>query len=530
MIGRGIAFLCLLVILSGDIVHAQVSEIAQPTENEPSNRTPAVAASVKIDGKALFEVLGTRSFPAKKRAAAIEIRIIEAAESDNKAGESVTVRREGTRHSIYAGQTLIMILTEPDAALEGVTMEHLEELRRIQIQENILSYKHDRTSAAITKGVLFTLLWTVIYVIFLLGLRFLRRLWNKFVRARISAWVKKLEAGSGKIIDASSALAVQRLLSRATWITVVALATFFYAGRVLNEFALTKAVAGFLLGTLAVPFISFLKTGADELPNLLILGFIYLLARFSLKLTHLVFSNIEAGIIKLEGFDRRWVWPTHRIAHFAITISAIVIAFPYIPGAQTPAFQGATVLLGLMLTLGANSIASNFLSGLVVVYKRTVNVGDRINVGETIGVVESMSVLDTHLRTFENELVSIPNSVILASEVVNLTQTEGTNGLLIKVAVGIGYDENPEFVEELLLTAASKVNYLKRTPKPFVLTSKLGNHDVTYELHAYLKSGSRRIVARSHLNRAILDAFNSVGVQIMTPFYTSNPQSAKIPN
>jgi small-conductance mechanosensitive channel len=183
-----------------------------------------------------------------------------------------------------------------------------------------------------------------------------------------------------------------------------------------------------------------------------------------------------------------------------------------------------------MLTLGANSIASNFLSGLVVVYKRTVNVGDRINVGETIGVVESMSVLDTHLRTFENELVSIPNSVILASEVVNLTQTEGTNGLLIKVAVGIGYDENPEFVEELLLTAAGKVNHLKRTPKPFVLTSKLGNHDVTYELHAYLKSGSRRIVARSHLNRAILDAFNSVGVQIMTPFYTSDPQFAKIPD
>ena len=530
MIGRGIALLCLLVVLSGGFVHAQVYETTQTTENEPSNRPPALTALVKIDGKALFEVLGTRSFPAKKRAATIENRIIGVAESDSEGGVSVTVRRESRRHSIYAGQTFIMFLTEPDAALEDIAMENFEELRRIQIQESILSYKEDRSSAAITKGFLFALLWTVIYVFFLLGLRFLRRLWSKFVRARISAWVKKLEEGSGRIIDASSALAVQKLLSRATWITVVALATFYYAGRVLNEFALTKALAGFLLGTLAVPFISFLKTGADELPNLLILGFIYLLARFSLKLTHLVFSNIEAGIIKLEGFDKRWVWPTHRIAHFAITISAIVIAFPYIPGAQTPAFQGATVLLGLMLTLGANSIASNFLSGLVVVYKRTVNVGDRIIVGETIGVVESMSVLDTHLRTFQNELVSIPNSVILASEVVNLTQTNGTNGLILKVAVGIGYDEKPEFVEELLLTAASKISHLKRTPKPFVLTSKLGNHDVTYELHAYLKSGSRRIVARSQLNRAILDAFNSVGVQIMTPFYTSDPQVAKIPS
>lgn len=60
-----------------------------------------------------------------------------------------------------------------------------------------------------------------------------------------------MEAGSGKIIDSSSALAVQKILSRAVWITVFVLATFFYVGRVLNEFALTKAVAGFLLGTLA---------------------------------------------------------------------------------------------------------------------------------------------------------------------------------------------------------------------------------------------------------------------------------------
>ncbi|MEH6478079.1 MAG: mechanosensitive ion channel family protein, partial [Sneathiella sp.] len=294
-------------------------------------------------------------------------------------------------------------------------------------------------------------------------------------------------------------------------------------GRILNEFAFTKPLAGFLLETLAAPVIAFLKTGVDELPNLLTILFIYILTRFILKLTLLVFRNIEVGLIQIRGFDKRWIWPTHRIVRFGVIIVATVTAFPYVPGSQTPAFQGATVLLGLMLTLGAGSIGSNFLSGFVVVYKRGVNVGDRIKVGKKIGYVESMSILDTHLRTFENELVSIPNSVILSSEVVNLTLTDGTKGLLIKVPIGVGYDEAPEVVERLLLIAADKTAAVKRAPKPFVLVPTLGGQDVTYELHAYVKAGSRRIAVRSELNRAILDAFNSAGVQIMSPFYINSP-------
>lgn len=78
--------------------------------------------------------------------------------------------------AIYAGDAFVMFLTEADAAHEGVAIEGLEELRKLQIQESISFYKHDRTSAAFTKGILFYLLWTVTYVIFLLGLGFLQKI------------------------------------------------------------------------------------------------------------------------------------------------------------------------------------------------------------------------------------------------------------------------------------------------------------------------------------------------------------------
>lgn len=519
MLNWMLGLLCLVVALSVDMVQAQTNQLPQPATDMAQAEALPDSAPVKVDGETLFEVPGMRSLPASKRAAEITDRIIEAARDAGKSIVRVTAQREELGQGLYAGETLIMFLTEADAAFEKNTLATVLKLRLIQIEAGIRSYQTNRTTTAFKQGARFTVLWTLLYVLFLVGLWGCRRRWRKSAEARIAVWIESLEARSGSVIDASSTLAAHRLLSRALFTSIVVIASFYYVGRILKEFAFTKPVAEFLLETLAAPVVSFLKTGADELPNLLTVLLIYILARFVLKLILLVFQNIEAGLIQIEGFDKRWIWPTHRIVRFGIIIAAAVTAFPYVPGSQTPAFQGATVLLGLMLTLGANSIASNFLSGLVVVYKRSVNVGDRIKIGETIGVVEEMSIMDTHLRTFLNELVSIPNSVILSSEVVNLTETGSTNGLLIKVPIGIGYDEAPEVVESLLLMAANNTNSVKRLPKPFVLAPTLGNQDVTYELHAYVKAGGRRIEARSELNRAILDAFKSADVQIMTPFH-----------
>jgi small-conductance mechanosensitive channel len=140
-----------------------------------------------------------------------------------------------------------------------------------------------------------------------------------------------------------------------------------------------------------------------------------------------------------------------------------------------------------------------------------------------------MSMLDTHVRTFQNELVSVPNSKILISDVINFSQTAQTNGLMIKVTVGIGYDEDPKRVEELLLSAAAKIRGLRSVPKPFVMYTSLNSHDVSYSICVYSLMGEVPNRIRSDLTRAVLLAFNRAGVQIMTPFYTSDPEDKKVP-
>jgi small-conductance mechanosensitive channel len=283
-----------------------------------------------------------------------------------------------------------------------------------------------------------------------------------------------------------------------------------------------------LIDTVAAPLVGLGQAALGAIPNLLTLIVIFIITRYLLQVLRLVFQNIQKGIIKLEGFDRKWAWPTYRIVNVVVIIIAVVVAYPYIPGSGTEAFKGISILLGVLMSLGANSVASNLLGGFVVIYKRSINTGDLIKVGDITGYVEHIALLDTELRSLKNELVSIPNSVLTGDQIINYTRTAGTTGLLLHTAVGIGYEEPRQKVERLLVEAAVATAGVKEKPRPFVLRTALGSHDVTYEINAYMLKDFKPVNVYSELHAHILDRFNSAGVQIMTPFYVGDPAEPKI--
>jgi small-conductance mechanosensitive channel len=270
-----------------------------------------------------------------------------------------------------------------------------------------------------------------------------------------------LEVKTGRVVDASALIAAQRLFFRGAAIVIVLAATYYYIARVLREFAYTSTFASILLDTLAGPFLALGAAALAEIPDLLTLVVIILIARYLSKLLWLFFLNIENGLIVLRNFEPEWIWPTHRLARAVLILVAIVVAYPYIPGSGTDAFKGMTILLGVLVSIGSNSVASNLLAGLVVVYKRSVNIGDRIRVGDVIGDVERVSLLDTQIRSLKNEMVSLPNSTLLNNQVTNFTRAGETPDLLIHTTVGIGYDEPRGKVERLLVKAARETLGLK---------------------------------------------------------------------
>ncbi|MEM9060689.1 MAG: mechanosensitive ion channel domain-containing protein [Pseudomonadota bacterium] len=486
-------------------------------------------APVEIDGEAFFVVRGARSFTAEERADYIEEQIIRAAEKHPDFEPEVEVRRSEFGPAIYADGEYISVVTDADAEMEGLNVDLLADVISGEVAKAIKAYRKGRTSTAVQAGLIDTLVWTAALIILLVSLFFFRRYVRHRIERHVDKWVLSLEESTGRLIDARSLLAIQRSLFRGIYTFILAIVGYLYVSLVLREFAVTSWLASLLLDTIGAPLIALGEAALAEIPDLITLIVIILISRYFLKLLRLFFENVENGIIKFADFDPDWVWPTHRICRVLFIIISVIIAYPYIPGSGTEAFQGMTIFLGILVTLSSNSIASNLLAGLFVIYKRSVNIGDRIRVGDVIGNVEQVSLLDTHLRTLKNELLSVPNSKLIGDSVTNYTRIAGTSGLIVHATVGIGYDEPADKVEQLLLDAASATKGLKTTPKPFVLKTQLGSHDVSYEINAYAKVGFDPIDIRSELNTHVLDSFNAADVQIMTPFYVSDPSEPKIP-
>jgi len=207
---------------------------------------------------------------------------------------------------------------------------------------------------------------------------------------------------------------------------------------------------------------------------------------------------------------------------------AAVVAYPYIPGSGSAAFQGVSIFLGVLISLGSSSVLANIIAGYTMTYRRAFRVGDRIRVNDAVGDVTASRMMGTHLRSLKNEEIVIPNSIILNSQIVNYTSLGRQHGLILHTTVGIGYEVPWRQVEAMLCLAADRTPGLLKEPAPFVLHQSLGDFAVNYELNAYCDNARLMVALYTELHRHILDVFNEYGIQIMTPAYVSDPAQPKL--
>ncbi len=145
-----------------------------------------------------------------------------------------------------------------------------------------------------------------------------------------------------------------------------------------------------------------------------------------------------------------------------------------------------------------------------------------------MGEVLATRLQVTHLRSTKNEEISIPNSQIMAGEVLNYSSLASTRGLILHTEVGIGYEVPWRQVEAMLMAAAGRTEGLCIEPPPFVHEKQLGDFAVVYELNVYCRDCGRMLQLYSDLHRNILDLFNEYGIQIMTPAYEGDPEVPKV--
>ena len=214
-------------------------------------------------------------------------------------------------------------------------------------------------------------------------------------------------------------------------------------------------------------------------PNAFFLIVIAVIALALLRTIRLFFGEVGRGTLVFEKFPAEWAEPTYKIVRLALIALAFVAAFPYIPGSKSPAFQGVSLFVGLLVSLSSSSVIANVMAGTMLTYTRAFHRGDRVRIGETVVNVVDTWLLATQVRTTKNVVVSIPNSLVLAQQIVNYTTLAAADGLILHTSVTIGYDAPWRRVHELLIAAAAATDGILDQPAPFVLQTALNDFFVT---------------------------------------------------
>ncbi|MCP9453412.1 MAG: mechanosensitive ion channel family protein [Nitrospira sp.] len=359
--------------------------------------------------------------------------------------------------------------------------------------------------------------------LFLAILRLFRSLFPQLIE-RVSQWgrvttyclkIQQVELLSGTQI-AEGAVGTLRILRVVAYTSV----TYLYVTSILGFFPATQQLSIELLGYLIEPLKLIGMTFVSSLPDFIAIAIIVLVTKYIIKLIHLFFTGIERGAITFQGFHREWAAPTYKIVRFFALVFAAVAIVPYIPGSHSEAFKGISVFLGVLVSLGAAGSFSNIVAGIVLTYMRPFSVGDRVKIAETTGDITQKTLLVTRIRTNKNVDVTIPNSLVLSSHIINFSSS-ATNPppLILHTSVTIGYDVPWRKVHELLLAAAKRTTGILDTPEPFVLQTSLNDFYVTYEINGYTKHPNQMASTYAELHQHIQDLFNEAGVEIMSPHY-----------
>jgi len=320
---------------------------------------------------------------------------------------------------------------------------------------------------------------------------------------------------------ASGASGLLRLVS----LLLVVVLLDFWITYVLGRFPATApwadALTGRVLAILGDLGLELLRA----LPGLVGVFVILAAARALSKFLSGLFDRVAAGSFQLPGLHPETVGASRRIAQTVLWMAALAAAYPYLPGSSSDAFKGLSLLIGVMVSLGSTGLMAQAMSGLVIIYSRSLAAGDLIRSGDVEGVVSEVGLLSTKLVTQRGEEVTIPNNVMVAGGVANFSRLNRGEGALLSTTVTIGYDAPWRQVEALLLGAASRTRGLVPEARPFVLQRSLADFYVTYDLVTRLENPIDRPQVLSELHGHIQDAFNQAGVQIMSPHFMVQPPS-----
>lgn len=525
--------LLFLFLLCSAVLFSQVKnnakKIAEDNKSEsqilPKKKEKLIGYPVAPFKDTLFFIYNkVGSFKAENRAAAIASRIDLLYKDPFYSPDSLTISEsEGSINIVYKGDLIIMSVTELDAKVVGDNVFSLAK-KNLSIINKAIFFEQEYNSEwnwLKRIGLAVLLLVTTILIVWIINKLF--RWLKLYVIRNKEKYITGLKVKESYVFSPDKQLEFVLRIINIIRIVVQVFVLYISLPILFSVFPATKHYASILLNWIFSPAKSALMGFIQFLPNLFSIIVIVLLFVYLIKAIKFFVDEIHKGQIKIDGFYSDWAIPTFNIIKVLMYAFMVVIIFPYLPGSNSPIFQGVSVFVGILFSLGSSNAIANMIAGLVITYMRPFKTGDYIKIGDVSGTVLEKTALVTRIRTPKFEDITIPNATVLSSSSINYSSNtkEDSNGLVIHSTVTIGYDTDWKKVHAALINAASRTDFIESTPPPFVLQTSLDDFYVSYEINAYTKQPTQQPLIYSNLHQNIQDSFNEAGLEIMSPHFNA---------
>lgn len=414
---------------------------------------------------------------------------------------------------------VIVSFTDQDGLWEGCTRDQLAAEKRLVILEKLKVMKEEHGFLQLCKRVAYFVLVLVGQFLLFWGTNWLfRRVKVRIVKLR-NTRLKPFSIQDYELLDTHKQVKLLIFLASLVRYAFMLLQLLLSVPLLFSIFPQTKNLAFQLFSYIWNPVKSILVGIVSYIPNLFTIFVICLAIRYLVRLFRYLAGEVQSERLKLRGFYPDWAIPTYHIIRFLLYAFMIAMIYPYLPGSNSGVFQGISVFVGLIVSLGSSTVIGNIIAGLVITYMRPFKIGDRIKLNDTTGNVIEKTPLVTRIRTPKNEVVTIPNSFVMSSHAVNFSQSAREYGLIIHSEVSIGYDVPWRKVNKLLIEAALNTPGVVDDPRPFILSTSLNDWYPVYQVNAYIKDADKLAQIYSDLHQSIQDRFNEEGIEIMSPHY-----------
>jgi small-conductance mechanosensitive channel len=200
--------------------------------------------------------------------------------------------------------------------------------------------------------------------------------------------------------------------------------------------------------------------------------------------------------------------------HYSIVILGLLVGVGFL-GIDLSSLAFIIGALGVGIGFGLQNVVNDFVSGLILIFERPVQVGDTVEVGALTGRITTIGMRTSRIRTYGGSEVIVPNGELVSNQVINWTLSDKERRL--EIVVGVAYASDPDQVSAILYEVAKAEEEVMNEPEPIVVFEAFGDSALQFRLYAWIRDFDQGLTVRSKLTTAINNALLQAGIEIPFP-------------